>query len=219
MTRCGVLIDHFPVLGLQLTTPRLKLRLPWAEELARLADVAATGIHDPGLMPFTVPWTDEPPDKVARSVVQNYWTDLGSLSPYRWTLRFAVVQAGVVVGMQELRASDFTVRREVSTASWLGRDHHGQGIGVEMRAAVLHLAFAELDAEEAVSEAFEDSASSLAVSRKLGYQPDGIQRDLARGRLSITRRLRLTRATWNAHATMPVTIEGITRCLPQLGAD
>jgi RimJ/RimL family protein N-acetyltransferase len=181
VTRCGVLSDHFPVLGLQLTTPRLQLRPPRADELAELADVAATGIHDPRVMPFTVPWTDEPPDKIARWVIQNYWTDLGSLRPCRWTLQFAVVLAGAVIGMQELRASDFAVRREVSTASWLARDHHGQGIGVEMRAAVLHLAFAELGAQEAVSEAFEDSTSSLAVSRKLGYQPDGIQRDLARG--------------------------------------
>ncbi len=40
-----------------------------------------------------------------------------------------------------------------------------------MRAAVLHLAFAGLEAEYADSDAFTDNAASLGVSRKLGYRP------------------------------------------------
>jgi RimJ/RimL family protein N-acetyltransferase len=34
-----------------------------------------------------------------------------------------------------------------------------------------HLAFAGLDATDAVSEAFDDNVSSLRVSEKLGYEP------------------------------------------------
>jgi RimJ/RimL family protein N-acetyltransferase len=212
-----VLIDHFPMFGLRLTTPRLELRLPTLDELADLADRAGEGIHDPAVMPFLTPWTDQPPAERARSVVQNYWTALGAFTADRWALPFAVFLAGDVAGVQELRARDFAIRREVSTGSWLAASRHGHGIGTEMRAAVLHLAFAGLSAEEAVSEAFEDNPASLAVSRKLGYQPDGILRDLARGQLSISRRLRLTRADWQAHASIPIAVEGLEACRPHLG--
>lgn len=207
------------MVGLRLTTPRLALRLPCAEELAELADLAAAGIHDPAVMPFTVPWTDQSPAERARSVVQHHWKVLGSSTASHWTLPFAVFLEGKVVGMQDISAADFAVRREVSTGSWLARAHHGQGIGTEMRAAVLHLAFAELQAQDAVSAAFDDNGASLGVSRKLGYQPDGIERHLVRGSVSTTRRLRLNRAAWQAHASIQVTVEGLTACLPHLGLD
>jgi RimJ/RimL family protein N-acetyltransferase len=86
-----------------------------------------------------------------------------------------------------------------------------------MRAAVLHLAFAGLGAEEAVSGAFEHNLASLAVSRRLGYQPDGVERHAVRGALSVLRRLRLTRDSWEQHRTIPTTIDGLTACLPRLG--
>jgi RimJ/RimL family protein N-acetyltransferase len=88
-----------------------------------------------------------------------------------------------------------------------------------MRAAVLRLAFANLSVGEAVSSAFDHNAASLAVSRKLGYQPDGIQRRAIRGTLSLEQRLRITRAAWDRHRTVPVTTEGLPPCLPLLGID
>jgi RimJ/RimL family protein N-acetyltransferase len=214
-----VLVDHFPLVGLRLTTPRLELRLPSPEELGAMAELAADGIHDPDVMPFLVPWTDQPAGEVARSVVQHHWQQLGSWSAQRWSLNLAVFHAGVAVGQQDIRAHDFAITREVSTGSWLGRRHHGQGIGTEMRAAVLHLAFAGLGAEEAVSSAFEHNAASRAVSRKLGYQPDGVERRAIRGTMTLDHRLRLTRATWERKHTVPVTIHGLTPCLPLLGID
>jgi hypothetical protein len=39
-----MLIDHFPLVGLRLTTPRLELRLPSPEELARTIPVAVEGL-------------------------------------------------------------------------------------------------------------------------------------------------------------------------------
>jgi RimJ/RimL family protein N-acetyltransferase len=214
-----MLVDHFPLLGLRLTTPRLELRLPSADELGALADLAASGVHDPDVMPFNVPWTDQPPAKAALSVVQHHWRQLGSWDPRNWSLNLTVFHAGVVVGQQSIGASDLAVTREVHTGSWLGRRHQGQGIGTEMRAAVLCLAFDGLDAQEATSGAFEPNVASYAVSRKLGYEPDGFQRRVVRGRLSIERRLRLTRAAWERHRTIPVGIEGLRPCLPLLGLD
>jgi RimJ/RimL family protein N-acetyltransferase len=214
-----MLADHFPLTGLRLTTPRLELRLPSAEELAALAELAAAGVHPPDTMPFFVPWTDRPPTEVARSVIQYHWAQLGSWQPQNWSLNLTVLQAGVVVGSQGVSARDLAVTREVGTGSWLGRRYQGQGIGTEMRAAVLHLAFAGLGAEEAVSGAFEDNTASLGVSRRLGYQPDGVRRHAIRGALSIERRLRLTRATWDEHRTVPVTVHGLRPCLPRFGLD
>jgi RimJ/RimL family protein N-acetyltransferase len=212
-----VLIDHFPLVGLRLTTPRLELRLPTPEELAALAELAAEGVHDPEVMPFRVPWTDRAPAEVARGVIQYHWSQLGGWTPRDWSLGLTVFHHGVVVGQQAVGARDLAITREVSTGSWLGRRHQGQGIGTEMRAAVLHLAFAGLGAEEAVSGAFAHNAASLAVSRKLGYQPDGIERRVVRGVVSVEHRLRLTRAAWEARRTVPVTIDGLLPCRPLFG--
>jgi len=59
----------------------------------------------------------------------------------------------------------------VSTGSWLGMRHQGKGFGTEMRAAILMLAFDHLGAKTARSSAFTDNPRSLAVSRRLGYEP------------------------------------------------
>jgi RimJ/RimL family protein N-acetyltransferase len=61
-------------------------------------------------------------------------------------LEFAVIRRGAVVGSQGVGGRDFAVLREVHTGSWLGRRYQGQGIGTQMRAAVLHMAFDGLGA-------------------------------------------------------------------------
>lgn len=209
--------DHWPLLGLRLTTPRLELRLPGADELADLADLAAQGVHDPDRMPFIVPWTDLPPADRARSVVQHHWLRLGNWSPTDWALNLAVFEKGRVVGLQTVEARDFAVLRQVTTGSWLGARFQGRGIGTEMRAAVLHLAFAGLDAHEAASGAFEDNPASFAVSMRHGYEPDGIEPHAVRGRRVTMRRLRLTRSRWEQHRSVPVSVSGLSGCLPMFG--
>ncbi len=213
----ATLTEHWPLLGLRLTTPRLELRFPTDDELAEQADLAAEGVHDPARMPFIYPWTDLPPADRARSVVLHHWRTRGACTPEAWSLPLAVFAEGRVVGHQSIEGRDFAVRREVATGSWLGRRHHGGGIGTEMRAAVLHLAFAGLGAADALSGAFEDNPASFGVSRKLGYEPDGIERFVVRDHRVTERRLRLTRARWEAHRTVPVSIDGLEPCLPLLG--
>ena len=61
----------------------------------------------------------------------------------------------------------------MATGSWLGAAHQGDGIGTEMREAVLQFAFDHLKADRADSGAFLDNPRSLRVSEKLGYRPDG----------------------------------------------
>ena len=212
-----MLIDHWPLVGLRLTTPRLELRLPGEEELAELGELAAEGIHEPDRMPFLVPWTDLPPGERARSVVQHHWARRGNWSPQNWALNLVVWETGRVVGLQTITARDFALMRQVSTASWLGARFQRQGIGSEMRAAVLHLAFAGLNALDAVSGAFEDNPSSFRVSMKHGYELDGVERHLVRGRPATMRRLRLTRSRWEQHQHVPVSITGLSPCLPMFG--
>ncbi len=212
-----MITSHWPLFGLRVATPRLELRLPTLEELAELADLAAEGVHDPAMMPFREPWTDAEPALRARGVLQYHWKQWGTWTPEDWSLNFVVFHDGVVVGTQKLGARNFAILREVSTASWLGRRHHGRGIGTEMRAAVLHFAFAGLGAEQATTGAFRDNAASWGVSRKLGYQADGIARLVVRGQPVVERRLRLDRVDWEAHHGISVEISGLEPCLPLFG--
>lgn len=212
-----MLTDVWPLFGLVLRTPRLELRLPSLEQLAALGELAGEGVHDPAAMPFVTPWTDAPPPERARSVLRWQWSKWGALTPEKWSLGLVVLAGGEVVGTQELAGADFAVTREVETGSWLGLRHHGRGIGTEMRAAVLHLAFAGLGAETATSAAFTDNPASLGVSRRLGYEPDGLARHAVRGQLRLDQRLRLDRDRWAAHRTVPVEIEGLDPCRELLG--
>jgi RimJ/RimL family protein N-acetyltransferase len=214
-----MLADHYAAYGLRLRTPRLELRLPDLEDLARLADVAIDGVHDPAVMPFGVAWTDQEPAALGRAVVTYQMGIVARSTPARWSLPFGVFTDGAIIGIQELTGADFALLREVGTGSWIGRRYHGQGVGTEMRAAVLHLAFAGLGAHYATSEAFTDNAASNGVSRRLGYRLDGIRRHVVRGHAATMNRLRLDRDGWAAHRTVPVTIEGLTAaCRAELGA-
>ncbi|WP_019631554.1 GNAT family N-acetyltransferase [Actinomadura atramentaria] len=210
---------HFPPSGLRLRTPRLELRLPDPGELDALAELAAEGVHAPDEMPFLVPWTDAPPAERARSAVTHHWRTLGSWTPDQWTLPFTVFLDGTVVGVQSISGFDFAVTREAGTGSWLGLRHQGKGIGTEMRAAVLELAFTGLAAETAASTAFADNAASLAVSRRLGYRPNGTARVRSGDTARVEQRLVLDRAAWERHRTTPVLIDGLAPCLPLFGLD
>lgn len=214
-----MLIDHWPLLGLRLTTPRLELRVPSTDDLAGMAEAARAGVHDPDTMPFVVPWTDAEPDEVARRVLQFFWSTCAAWSPDEWRLQFAVVADGTVIGTQTVEATRFRLLREVSTGSWLGREFQGRGYGTEMRAAVLELAFAGLGAEFASTEAFDHNAASAAVSRRLGYVDNGVQRHVVRGAPVVGRKLRLDRAGWAAARRVPVKILGLDPCRAMFGLD
>ncbi|WP_113699263.1 GNAT family N-acetyltransferase [Nonomuraea lactucae] len=206
---------HWPLFALRLTAPRLELRLPSLDDLDELADRALEGVHDPGLMPFGVPWTDAPAAELPGNVVRFHLGVIARWQPEQWSCNFVAVHEGRVIGCQELSATGFRVTREVHTGSWLGRAHQGAGLGTEMRAAVLHLAFAGLAAETARSEAFLDNPASLRVSRKLGYRPDGLSVHQVRGRRAIQQRLRLDRDDFTS--PVPVEIHGLEACLPHFG--
>jgi len=208
---------HWPLHGLRIRTPRLELRLPDEALLDELASVGAGGVHAPDRMPFIVPWTDGEPDEVGRASYQHVLGTIAGWTPQDWHLSLAVLHGGKVVGRQDVMGREFGVRREVMTGSWLGLPHQGQGIGTEMRAAALHLAFEGLGARYAVSDARTDNAGSLGVSRRLGYEPDGLQIEVIRGEAVTLQRVRLDRAGWEKHRSVDVTVEGLDACRADFG--
>jgi RimJ/RimL family protein N-acetyltransferase len=206
--------DAWPLFDLVVRTPRLEIRLPSDPELLVLADVAAAGIHDPGTMPFTNPWTDAEPAVIRRSALQHWWSRRAEWRPHRWTFTGAVFIDGQPVGVQDVAAENFDRLRAVSTGSWLGRAFQGRGLGIEMRAAILHLAFAGLDATVAYSGAFIDNERSRRVSKAFGYEDNGVAVVDRRGRPDRVINLRLERDHWEAVRRADITIEGLEPCLP-----
>ncbi|MFG1942081.1 GNAT family N-acetyltransferase [Nonomuraea sp. NPDC048826] len=206
---------NWPFFRLSITTPRLELRYPSLADLDELAERAAEGVHEAGVMPFLFPWSEGSPAERAQRTAQYHFRQWGELSPAKWSLDFVVVFEGRIVGTQALAAQDFTILREVSSGSWLGRRFQGAGIGTEMRGAVLHLAFAGLGAEYATTEAFEDNQASIAVTRKFGYHDDGIALHRRQGRPVVIRNFRLPRADWAP--AEGIEIHHLGPCLPLLG--
>ncbi len=204
-----MLSDLWPTYALRIHTPRLTLRLPDQEELAALAQVAADGVHKPDERPFLTPWTEGTPEDRARIVLQGYWDDLASWTSTNWSLGLGVfVSDNEPIGMVHLGARDFRVVRGVTTSSWLGVPHHHQGLGTEARAGLLTLAFDHLGATDATTEVFTDNDASQGVSRKLGYQRDGISKDARGDEVLVSDRLRLTAQRWAEISHPPVTVDG-----------
>jgi RimJ/RimL family protein N-acetyltransferase len=206
----AMLADLWPTYALRIHTPQLCLRLPGLEELATLAELAGLGVHRPTERPFLTPWTEGTPEDRARLVLRDHWSQLHSWQPANWQLGLGVfARDDEPVGMVTMRARDFSVLREVSTTSWLGLEHQGHGIGTEARTGLLTLAFDHLGASNATTEVFPDNHASQGVSRKLGYEPDGISRDARGAEALVSDRLRLTSARWAAHERAHVTVEGV----------
>ena len=212
-----MLADLWPLYGLTIATPRLSLRLPREEELAALAEVAGAGVHPAGERPFLTPWTEGGPFDRARFVLRRHWHQLASWETDSWELGLGVFLGERAIGMVNLRGRDFPVVREVTTSSWLGVDHHRQGYGTEARAGVLTLAFDHLGAGAALTEVFQDNHASQGVSRKIGYEPDGISVDARDGEPVVSDRLRLTAARWRQLDRPAATVTGLDPGRPSFG--
>ncbi|WP_460795363.1 GNAT family N-acetyltransferase [Microbacterium sp. GXF0217] len=209
--------EIWPLFGLEITTPRLMLRPMRDADLPGLVQAAVDGVHDPERTPFSVPWTDVEPDKLPQNLAAYQWSLRNRVSARHWTVAFAVHFEGRVIGSQDLSAYDFAERRTVSTGSWLTRSVHGRGLGTEMRAALLSFAFDELGAEWAESGAAIWNEASLSVSRKLGYELNGVTRVSPRpGEPTDEQRVRLAKASF-IRPDWTISVRGAERALSQLG--
>ena len=208
----------YPPFQLEVATPRLRLLGATDERLERLTPIVRAGVVRDDEKPFDDPFSfyEASPTREWRWL-RGIWRGRARTEPEWWRLYFVVEVDGDLVGMQDLIAEDFPKFRAVTTFSWLAPDARGRGIGREMRAAILHLAFAGLGANEATSDAFVDNAASNAVSRALGYEENGTDWATRRDEPCRLQRWILSRATWEAAARPDIRLSGIEECLPLLG--
>jgi RimJ/RimL family protein N-acetyltransferase len=209
--------EHWPLFGLRLRTPRLELRPMQDDDLEPLIDLARRGVHEPDLMPFANGWTALPEDEFGVRFAQYFWRQRGEWEVDSWRLPFVVRRDGEPLGVQQLSAEAFPVLRTVGSGSWLSRGVQGEGIGTEMRAAVLHFAFAELGAVAAVSGAYRYNTASLRVSAKLGYLPNGVRYDVVGGEAVEGLLFRLPRERWLAEPRIDVEVDGFAACAALFG--
>lgn len=209
--------EIWPLFGLEIATPRLVLRPVRDSDLPGLARAALDGVHDPERTPFGAPWTDAAPSDLLRNLATFHWSLRNRVAPHDWIVAFAVHFEDRVVGSQDLSARDFANRRTVDTGSWLTKSMHGRGLGTEMRAALLLFAFDTLGAEWAESSAASWNEASLAVSKKLGYEVNGVTRVSPRpGEPDDEQRMRLTKASFTRPG-WSISVRGAEPALAQLG--
>jgi len=206
----------WPLFGLLLRCRSAELRLLREDDLPLLAAMLPDDVeHDPRAEFFG--GLDRDANR-RRWLLQTYWRSLGTWSPSSWLLDLLVQRDGQPVGVQTLEADQFGVLRTVDTASWLIPAARGRGTGVAMRTAVLGLAFDHLGALAAISSAEPANAASLGVSRRVGYEPNGVSfSDSEHGRIELTH-LRLTADRWRASGLgRDVTVTGLEPCRPWFG--
>lgn len=212
------LTHYWPLFGLSIRTPRLELRLPRDDDMPAALAVVDEGIHDPASTPFHVPWTDNQPPQRDREALQHWWKARTTFSPGGWNLPFFVFHEGAFVGSQAIIAQDFPTMRVAATGSWLGLAHQSQGIGKEMRRAVLELAFAHLGAAEVTSGAFADNLSSQRVSLAVGYEENGRALLRRRDEASEQVNFRITRDRWiETRTDMAIEVTGFDQCVEMFG--
>ena len=90
--------EIWPVFGLRIEAAPVELSAICDDDIPVLVDLASRGIHEPGAMPFAIPWftlTD-----LGHEMAAYYWRTRAEFSPMASTLDLIVCHQGVVVGCQ-----------------------------------------------------------------------------------------------------------------------
>lgn len=212
--------ELWPIFDLRITTPRLVMRLATDAELAELVKISDASMFDPERgMPFVAPWPLLPSPDRERSMYQFQTGARANWKPQHWMLLMTAFLDGQPIGLQDVTAKDFGLLRTVSTGSWIGAAWQRQGLGTEMRAALLELVFGELGALEAHSSYREDNPGSSGVSAKLGYVENGRRIEKFGDEAATDRRVVLTRQAWTEHRTPGIIVEGIDECRSFFGGN
>lgn len=210
-------MTSYPLLDVRVSTPRLELRGATDELLGELAEVVRAGKTDAEPPPYDDPISlyEPDPDQRVAKWLRAIWRGRGKVEPDAWRLYFVVVVDGRPVGMQDLIGINFSTLGTITSFSWLSADERGRGLGREMRAAILHLAFEGLGAKEAGSDAFVDNHGSNAISQALGYEPNGTDWATRLGEPALLNRWRLTRDNWQRRADIQLhNVEACQTYLP-----
>ena len=201
---------------IRLTTPDLELRHLRESDLGELAAIFPEDVE---LDPSSTTYDGLDPAWNRRlGVHQSYWRGRAGWRPESWALSFGVFLESQLVGYQGLEGDDFSTLRTVDSSSFLTSAVRSRGLGKQMRAAVLTLAFGQLGARFAITSAWSDNHASLGVSRAIGYVDNGVttdRRDDVAGEMA---HLRLTRERWAASGwPEQVTVSGVDECMVFFG--
>ena len=100
-----------------------------------------------------------------RLTTPRIWEHRIQANPGSWVIMFGVsTRDGDFLDTQDVASKGFPSLRTISTGSWLRRSAQGQGLGKEMRAAILLWAFDHLGADGAMTSAYDWNSSSIGVS-------------------------------------------------------
>lgn len=207
-------MKSYPPLGVRVSTPTLELRGATDGLLDELSELVRSGKTHAEPAPYDDPMSfyEKDPDLRVAKWLRAIWRGRGRVEPDVWRLYFVVVVDGRPVGEQTLSGIDFATLGTVTTFSWLSSDLRGRGLGREMRQAILHLAFEGLGAKEAASDAFVDNDGSNAVSRALGYEPNGSEWATRQGEPALLNRWRLTKDAWEQRRRDDIELHGVEAC-------
>jgi len=188
-------VDIWPLLGVRIQVSDIELAPIDDRTALDLGRLAAGGIHG-NFLPFNTPWTRGTDTEVARNVYRYHSRLRHEMSPDRWSLEFAARLDHTLIGVQSLTAEHYGTTRSAESGSWLGQAWQGKGIGTLNRIAILTLAFDGLGAHEVTTSAWADNVASNAVTRKLGYEPNGEERLDREGHVTVQKRFRMSREMW-----------------------
>jgi hypothetical protein len=104
----------WPLFGLLIQTPALRLRLPREAELPALAR-AARDIAGPGEPRLQMSWMYDDSPAMERQLLQRHWRALAHWRPESWHLLLAIFADGEPIGIQGMWADDFARCRSVGT--------------------------------------------------------------------------------------------------------
>jgi RimJ/RimL family protein N-acetyltransferase len=207
---------YWPMFDLRLTTDDLQLRHLTEPDLTSLASILP---DDAEQDPSSTSYPGLDPDRNRAVVVhQDYWRARGNWRPESWALSFGVFRDGDLMGYQGLEGDDFTRLRTVDSSSFLTTATRGHGLGKQMRAAVLALAFGPLGARFAITSAWTDNYASLGVSRALGYVDNGVTAHRRGDMVGEMAHMRLTREQWFTSGWPDrVVVAGADHCMAFFG--
>lgn len=210
----------WPLFDVEVRTPRLTVRYVDDDLAIELAELAARGIHEPGWMPFSVPWTSFESPELERNSLRYFWRCRAETERGHWEVPLAVLVDGNVVGASGIGADDYPTMRQFESGSWLGREFQGRGLGKELRVATLTLGFVGFGAEFAMTGAWADNGPSLGVTRSLGYTETASPRRLRVDHPDRLLQFEMSRAHFVGHVQRDdITLHGIDGARDLLGIE
>lgn len=181
---------------LRIVTSRLQLRLADSSEWQTYAAAIAGRVVPPESTHFVGAWAQLVSPRFEQEFVAARDRTLSTCTRDRWGIELGAFAGTQLVGQASLYARDWPVSREVITASGVHPDRRARGLGTEMRAAVLLLAFDVLGANVAWSGASVDNVASNRISEKLGYELVGHETKRTGAGDVLFTRLRLAADAW-----------------------